>query len=289
MTSDSPTSHSFISQRLRLSYVDWGNPSAPPLVLVHGGEDHCRNWDWVAEQLRHDWHIIAPDLRGHGDSEWSSDGNYFDAGLIFDLAELIRQLDLSPVTLIGHSYGGHIALRYTGLYPELVRKLVAIEGVGPSPKEIEEEKKVTMTERMHKWIEQQRKLAVRGPRIYASVEEAAARMRANNKHLSPEQALHLTEHGVRQNPDGTYTWKFDPAVRNWPPYDIPREAIIADFGRILCPTLLVYGKESWASNPAEDGRVNYFHDAKVVELEDAGHWVHHDRLDEFVRLVKDFL
>ena len=90
MSSDSPTSHTFISQRLRLNYVDWGNPTAPPLVLVHGGEDHCRNWDWVAQHLRQDWHVIAPDLRGHGDSEWASDGNYFDAGLIFDLAELIR-------------------------------------------------------------------------------------------------------------------------------------------------------------------------------------------------------
>src|ERR1019366_6286674 len=59
-----PTSHSFISQRLRLHYVDWGNAEAPPLILVHGGQDHCRNWDWVAEDLRRDYHIIAPDLRG---------------------------------------------------------------------------------------------------------------------------------------------------------------------------------------------------------------------------------
>ncbi len=63
-----PTSQSFISQRLRLNYVDWGNPGAPPLILVHGGRDHCRNWDWVAADLRRDYHIIAPDLRGHGDS-----------------------------------------------------------------------------------------------------------------------------------------------------------------------------------------------------------------------------
>ena len=62
-----PTSRVFFSQRLRLHYVDWGNPSAPPLVLLHGGRDHCRNWDWVAERLRSEWHIIAPDLRGHGD------------------------------------------------------------------------------------------------------------------------------------------------------------------------------------------------------------------------------
>src|SRR5262245_36986042 len=65
-----PTSHWYVSQRLRLHYVDWGNESAPPLLLVHGGRDHCRNWDWVARELREEYHILAPDLRGHGDSQW---------------------------------------------------------------------------------------------------------------------------------------------------------------------------------------------------------------------------
>ena len=71
-----PTSHSFIPQRLRLHYVDWGNAEAPPLILLHGGRDHCRNWDWVAQDLRRDYHIIAPDLRGHGDSAFSGAWNW---------------------------------------------------------------------------------------------------------------------------------------------------------------------------------------------------------------------
>ena len=71
-----PASHTFFSQRLRLHYVDWGNPDKPPLLMIHGGRDHCRNWDWAAAALRDDWHIIAPDLRGHGDSQWSADLGY---------------------------------------------------------------------------------------------------------------------------------------------------------------------------------------------------------------------
>ena len=67
-----PASHSYFSQRLRLHYADWGNAEKPPLILLHGGKDHCRNWDWVAQKLRNDWHIIAPDVRGHGDSQWST-------------------------------------------------------------------------------------------------------------------------------------------------------------------------------------------------------------------------
>src|SRR5262249_6784412 len=133
-----PTSHTYFSQRLRLHYVDWGNPGAPPLLLLHGGRDHCRNWDWTAAALRRDWPTIAPDLRGHGDSQWSPDGSYTMAGYIYDLAQLIHQQRLAPVAIIAHSLGGNIALRYAGIYPETVAKLVAIEGLGPPPRELDE-------------------------------------------------------------------------------------------------------------------------------------------------------
>jgi alpha-beta hydrolase superfamily lysophospholipase len=119
MASAGPTSNSFISQRLKLHYVDWGNRDAPPLLLVHGGRDHCRNWDWVAEKLRDRYHVIAPDLRGHGDSAWSPDGNYAIDGFVYDLAQLIHQLDLSPISIVAHSMGGNVALRYTGSIPKM--------------------------------------------------------------------------------------------------------------------------------------------------------------------------
>src|SRR4051812_7478461 len=156
-----PTSRHFISQRLRMHYVDWGNPDAPPLLLVHGGRDHCRNWDWVAQALRHDWHIICPDLRGHGDSQWSPDGNYSMSAYIYDLAQLIHQQSLVPVTIVAHSLGGNICLRYTGIYPDKVRKLVAIEGLGPSPKAIAERGHKGMDERVRSWVEEQRKISGR--------------------------------------------------------------------------------------------------------------------------------
>ena len=284
-----PTSRVFFSQRLRLHYVDWGNPSAPPLVLLHGGRDHCRNWDWVAERLRSEWHIIAPDLRGHGDSQWSADGFYAMPGYIYDLAQLIHQQKLAPVAIVAHSLGGNIALRYAGLYPEMVDKLVAIEGLGPSPKLTIERAAVPIAERMRKWIELERALAGRLPRRYASLEEAFARMQEANKHLTPEQARHLTQHGVNQNEDGTYSWKFDNYVRVWPPYDMPDGALEDIWGRITCPTLLVYGAESWSSNPLDDGRAAHFKNAQVTLFENAGHWVHHDQLDKFLALVRSFL
>jgi pimeloyl-ACP methyl ester carboxylesterase len=284
-----PTSHTYFSQRLRLHYVDWGDPGGPPLLLLHGGRDHCRNWDWVAAALREEWHIIAPDLRGHGDSQWSADGSYSMAGYIYDLAQLIHQQHLAPATIIGHSLGGNIALRYAGIYPETVARLVAIEGLGPSPQRLAERDATTIAERMDQWILEQRRLAGRLPRRYASIEDAFRRMQEENPHLTAEQARHLTIHGANQNEDGTYSWKFDNYVRAWPPYDMRGRDIQLLWSRIRCPTLLLYGKESWAGDPAEDGRAERFHRATVVGIDRAGHWLHHDRLDEFLRVVRQFL
>jgi pimeloyl-ACP methyl ester carboxylesterase len=284
-----PTSHSFISQRLRLHFVDWGNEAAPPLVLVHGGRDHCRNWDWVAQDLRRDFHVIALDLRGHGDSAYSPDGDYSMAAYVYDLAQLIHQQRLAPVRIIAHSLGGNIALRYAGLYPGSAVKLVAIEGLGPSPALLEARDGIGAAERLRGWIEEKRRLAGRLPRRYASIEEAYARMQKENSHLTPEQARYLTVHGVSQNEDGTYSWKFDNYVRSWTPVDISSADLAEIWSAITCPTLLVYGRESWASNPAEDGRLAHFKTGEVEVFDGAGHWVHHDRLDAFLASVRAFL
>ena len=286
-----PTSHVYYSQRLRLHYVDWGNESAPPLLLVHGGRDHCRNWDWAAEELRHDYHVIAPDLRGHGDSQWSLAGTYGPTDFVYDIAQLVHQKELAPVAIISHSLGGHISLQYAGIYPEMVSHLVAIEGLGPPPSRQAERAAKPVHERLAEWMDHLRGLSGRTSRRYASIEDAFRRMQEENPHLTADQARHLTIHGADQNEDGTYSWKFDNYVRGWPPYGLAQEDIHLLWGRITCPTLLVRGTESWASDPTEDGRLAHFRNARAraVNVEGAGHWVHHDRLAEFMRLVREFL
>ena len=288
MTLSGPTSNIFISQRLRLHYTDWGNPDAPPLLLLHGGRDHCRSWDWVAAELRQDWHIIAPDLRGHGDSAWSPDGNYEMAPFVYDLAQLVHQLDLAPVTIVAHSMGGSIATRYTGLYPENVRKLVSIEGLGPSPKIIAQRDAVGIRQRFRKWIEDKRQAAGRTPRRYPTLDAALERMKAENSYLSDEQARHLTVHGISRNEDGTWSWKFDNYLNIWSAFDMPHDDLLAIWGAITCPMLLLYGADSWASNPEDDGRLKHFNTARVVEFENAGHWLHHDQLNALWASSKPF-
>jgi pimeloyl-ACP methyl ester carboxylesterase len=284
-----PTSQSYISQRLRLHYVDWGNEGAPHLILLHGGRDHCRNWDWMAEDLRSDYHIIAPDLRGHGDSAWSTSGDYSMGAFVYDLAQLIHQQKLAPVRIVAHSLGGNIALRYAGVFPETVSKLVSIEGMGPSPQMLAQRSARSAGERLRDWVADTRSLAGRIPRRYPTIEDAFHRMQAENKHLTEAQARYLTLHGAMQNEDGTYSWKFDNYVRAFSPVDLPPDELQELWGAIACPILLVNGAESWASNPEKDGRAGFFKDVRVAEFEGAGHWVHHDRLDEFLTVVRAFL
>jgi pimeloyl-ACP methyl ester carboxylesterase len=284
-----PTSQSYISQRLRLHYADWGNASAPPLLLVHGGQDHCRNWDWVAHDLRRDYHVIAPDLRGHGDSAHSPSGDYGLSAYVYDLAQLIHQQQLAPVKIVAHSLGGNIALRYAGTFPETVSKLVAIEGLGPSPDRLARRAAKAAPDRLRDWVMEKRAFAGRMPRRYASIEDAFARMQAENRHLTEDQARHLTLFGVAQNEDGTYSWKFDNYVRTPSPADLSEQDLQAIWANISCPVLFVNGKESWASNPETDGRMQYFRDGRVAEFDDAGHWVHHDQLAAFLGTVRAFL
>lgn len=283
-----PTSHYFYSQRLKLHYVDWGNHGKPLLVLIHGGRDHCRNWDWVARALRDEYHIVAPDLRGHGDSEWAWGSEYAMIEYVVDIAQLLAQLDSFPVTLIGHSLGGGIVLQYSGVYPDRVKQVVAIEGLGPPPQMIQQQPK-NAHERMQLWITQMRELAGRLPRRYKTLAEAVGRMREANPRLTEEQAYHLTLHGTNRNEDGTYSWKFDNYVRAQSPYRFNVDDAWEIWGRITCPTLLVRGGESWASDPEKDGRAKAFRRATVVTIPNAGHWVHHDQLEHFLQAVRDFL
>jgi len=281
-----PTSHYFYSQRLKLHYVDWGNSDLPPLLLLHGGRDHCRSWDWVAAELRARYHVVAPDLRGHGDSAWAIGSTYSMIDYVLDLAAFLKSLELVPVSIIAHSLGARVALQYAGMYPERVTKLVAIEGLGP-PAGLG--KPVSAVARMLQWVREMQSLARRSPRPYATLDEAVARMQEANPHLTADQARHLTVNGVIRHEDGTYAWKFDNFVRAVSPYLFNVDEAREFWSHITCPVLLVRGSESWAPDPVAEGHATAFRDPQIMTIARAGHWVHHDQLDEFLRGVRPFL
>ncbi|MFC3174656.1 alpha/beta fold hydrolase [Novosphingobium bradum] len=284
-----PTSHSFVSQRLRLRYVDWGNPDAPPLILQHGGRDHCRSWDWAAQELRKDWHVICPDLRGHGDSDWSSDGDYAMSSYVYDFAQLIHTLGYDQVTVVAHSLGGTVTSRYAGVFPERVRKLVNIEGLGLSARDMEERSAKSYGDRFREWVVARRRLAAVIPSRYPTIEAACARMKEANPFLSDAQVSHLTIHAANRNEDGTWSWKFDPALRVFNPFEAAIDDIHELWPAITCPVLLLWGHESFFDTPDKDGRMDFFRDARLKVYDKAGHWLHHDQFDQFMADVSSFL
>lgn len=284
-----PVSSYYVSQRLKLHFVDWGNESKPPLLLIHGGKDHARSWDWVARALRRDFHVIAPDLRGHGDSAWAQGATYTLPEYVLDVAQLIEVLGLAPVTIIGHSMGAAVSLYYTGVYPENVARLVAIEGMGAPPELRGAMADRELWELTRAWVDAVRSGARRQPKRYATIDEAAARMQGENPHLSAEQARHLTVHGVARNEDGTFSWKFDNASRPLFPQRGAPGSLERLWQRIRCKTLLMHGSEGWHGDPAKDGRAAHIANARVVEIPGAGHWVHHDQLEAFLAAARAFL
>lgn len=281
---DEPEDRYFESSRLRLHYVVWGDESNPPLLLVHGSRDHARSWDFVAQGLIDRYCVYAPDLRGHGDSEWAIGGAYGVAGYVADLARFVEVIDRGPVALVAHSLGGRVALDYTAAFPDCVSKLIAIEGYG------RQGSKESPVDQIRAYVKNTRELERRQPRVYTNLADAEARMQDANKRLSPEMVRHLTLHAVRQV-EGGYVWKFDNYMRlTAAPEWTPDETVVL-WEQIKTPTLHIGGSDSWGKR-FPDGReelTKAVPGSRAVIVEGAGHWVHHDRLDEFVRLTRDFL
>ena len=283
----SPTSHSYFSQRLRLHYLDWGNPSAPHVLLIHGVQDHCHSWDWVSHELCTDYHLIVPDLRGHGDSEWVKGSAYSHLDYIYDLVQLIHQEGLEPVNIIAHSMGGTIACLLAGIYPEKVSSLISVEGIGGIPGWYYENRHPQDV--IRSWINNTRALAGRTPKRYDSQRDAFKRMQKSNPHLSEDQARHLSIHGSNRNEDGTYSWKFDNYTHSWGPYGLSFKDMTRLWEKIDCPTLLINARQGFDHRTGQNDTQKYFKHSELIDIDNAGHWLHHDQFDEFITATRNFL
>jgi pimeloyl-ACP methyl ester carboxylesterase len=284
--SKEPISQCFYSHRLKLHFWDWGDNGKPNLILVHGGMDHARSWDRIAEAFLDDFRVLAPDLRGHGDSNWAPGAMYNIAEYILDLSALADIVGRFPIYFIGHSLGAAIVLQYAGIYPERAKRVVAIEGIAPPPGYSTPR---PAHERMKDWIEAMRDYEKRASHRYPSLEAAYERMHKANPYLSDEMARHLTLYGSNWNADGTLTWKFDNFVRAFSPYVFKMDDAREIWNQIQCPVLIFRGLDSWTEDPNKEGHIHSISDYRLINVPKAGHWVHHDQPALFIEETRKFL
>jgi pimeloyl-ACP methyl ester carboxylesterase len=273
---------------MRLHYLLWGDVANPPLFFVHGGRDHAHIWDAIAEAFAETYAVYVPDLRGHGDSEWSSASQYAIPDFVADLTALIEKIRLprgsqSQVTLVGHSRGGGIVLRYAGTFPERVSRVVSIDGIGRHTRW-----EVPAPSRLRAWIERRLEADTWKTRVYPNIEAAIVPAMRNNPRLNREQALDLARSGTRPTEGGVH-WKFDPRVRYHPAYDFGDEELKSFFAAIDAPVLLIRGDESHLGERNLSEWAKEFPNARAEIVAGAGHWVQHERPEEVIALVKHFL
>ena len=273
---------------LRYHVRTWGSARAQPLFLMHGWMDVAASFQFLVDSFARDWHVIAPDWRGFGLSEWRPEGYWFPDYY----ADLEALLDIyqpgAPVFLVGHSMGGVIASMYSGIRPDRVARLVSMEGLGLA-RHAPDQAPV----RYAQWLDQLN--APSAFRPYRSFEEVAARLRKINPRLTPARAVFLARHWAKRQDNGDYVLLSDPVHRTLNPYAFRIDEAIACWRRITAPVLLVSGKLSDIPGRMKDTpeqlaeRKSAFRNRREIELDEAGHMMHHDQPERLAPLIEAFL
>jgi pimeloyl-ACP methyl ester carboxylesterase len=273
---------------LRYHVRRWPREGAPKLFLLHGWMDVSASFQFLADALRGDWDVYAPDWRGYGLTQWGRSDSYWFPDYLADLDKLLDQVDSSPVNLVGHSLGGNVATMYAGIRPQHVGRLVNLEGFGLSPTLPEQAPK-----RYARWLDE-----LRDPprlRAYRDFGELAERLRKNNPRLTRERAEFLAGHWGRDAGTEGVVLRGDPAHKIVNPVLYRYEEVRACWQQVTAPVLWVDAAESdtlkrLGLNAAQYAeRRSSFANLKYVTVPDAGHMLHHDQPEVVARLIEDFL
>lgn len=247
---------------------------APPIVLVHGFLDLAATWNVVAPRLASalpDRTIIAPDLRGHGDSDRVGVGGYYHFfDYVADLDALLDALALPVVDLVGHSMGGMVCGYYAGTRPERVRRLALLEGMGPPEPPRDGDALPTRT---RAWLDGWRRARTSPDKALASLDDAMARLRKHDPLLTDEAARAYAMVATRTMADGTLAWKHDPLHLTLGPVPFRRDHAEPFWRAITAPVLLVDGARSTVRLTDDDAatRRACLRDVTRQVLADAGH------------------
>ena len=280
---------------MRQHVMTWGDPAAPVVMMLHGWMDVGASFQFLVDALARDWHVVAPDLRGFGRSQWQPQGYWFQ-DYVADLDALVEQFAPGmPVRLVGHSLGGNIVMHFAGVRRDRVAAVVALDGFG-----IPFETPGVAPAKLAKWLD-----ALRDPpqfKPYASLAAVATRLQKTNPRLSREKAEFLASWWARELPDGRAELSSDPRHKMPFPTVYRMEEIFAVWESITAPVLWVAAAQSdiprWL-DPADAGgqdgldgiraRLAHVPTGTLAIVQDAGHMVHHDQPDDVARVIEPFL
>ncbi len=305
---NNPSQHTVISANVHLNVLELGDPQGPCLIMLHGLRDSAWSLLPVAERLlasseEPGYRILIPELRGHGASD-SSDA-YALSNFVLDLHRVVQTLNAMPCTLFGHSLGGHIVTRYAAVFPELVARLIVVEGMGP-PRMPHEDDPVLSMQRYRGALERQydriTSQQMTKARSIADLDDVIARLTRNNPRMHPSSVARLAPHMVRQSADGL-TWAFDSNA----------SAVFMDSNRaqdklfwqqITAPVCVVTGVLSyqyWGKQMPAPGFTGQFAEGEMEArlknfvthehhwFEHSGHMVHYDEPERLVQVCLEFL
>jgi pimeloyl-ACP methyl ester carboxylesterase len=243
-TTAQPKSEQITIGGLQLHYLDWGNAAAPPLVCMHGYTSSADAFNGFARHFRDRFHIVALDVRGHGESAWSPSGAYTYRDQAGDLAAFADRLGLGHFILLGTSMGGVIAMTYAMEHGERLRALV-LNDIGP---EVEHG-----SQRITQMVGSR-------PDEFATLDAAMAYRREASPIVAGRGAADQRELALgvlRQRPDGKWGWKMDPAyIRQRIERGAPvRPNLWPALAQLACPTLVVWGTDSDVISEAQARRM----------------------------------
>lgn len=259
---------------MNFHYLEWGLPGNPLIVMLHGGSQQAHSWDFVSLALSEEYHIIAMDQRGHGDSDWAPDGDYTLEAHQGDIDGFVAALGVSGFNLVGHSMGGRNSYVWASRNPGVLKSLVIVD-TGP-----------VAQSRGRNRIQNFREL----PDELDSFEEFADRVQEYTGR-SREQTLGALKYSIRQRPDGKWSWKYDKLLRTpgrqgpaWSP-----EQLWEAVGKITCPTLVVRGGDSdiFADETMQQMQ-QVIPTCDTVTVPNAGHLVAGDNPVDFLVAVRAF-
>ena len=269
-----------VSGKLKLNIVEWGQVTAPPIVMLHGLRAYAQTWDRVAQILAQKYYIIALDQRGRGKSDWGSPSEYFTPNYVKDLKNVIEGLDLDKFTLLGHSMGGATALVFSEKYPEYLEGLI-IEDIGPGSSATS-----SGADRIKSELNNT-------PRYFSSNADAKTFWLEARPGAPKEAIEQRLKYMMIENEDGGMTWRYDLEGISEARLDTDTSKIPDLWPPVLnvkVPTLVLRGENSdFLSREVMAEMTQRNSNITAFEISRASHYIHDDNFDEFTARLEPFL